>query len=151
MIFGPELIDKVLSSEKTQTRRPVKYNGTPGETWVRRPCRYEPGKTYAVQPGRGKKAVARIEVIGVWREKWRDIDEAQARAEGFGRHPRSTTQFSARDQFLAYVRDLYPDLDENAECWVIEFKLASVVTDLTGRSSPNPDATGEITHDEGDE
>jgi hypothetical protein len=54
MIFQYTL-DQVLDGRKTQTRRLV----TAG-----RPSRWRVGRTYAVQPGRTKKAVARIEVTG---------------------------------------------------------------------------------------
>lgn len=64
MIFKQEMVDAILSGRKTVTRRRVKYEDTGFE--IRRvPCRYRPGKTYAVQPGRGKKGVARILVLSV--------------------------------------------------------------------------------------
>lgn len=110
MIFGSELLPKVLDGSKTMTRRPVESGGIA--------CRYAPGRDYAVQPGRGKKAVARIKVTEVRRERWRDITEADAGREGFGRFA------PAQSAFLSYVRDLYgPGFDFDAECWVISFEL----------------------------
>lgn len=120
MIFGPKLIPKVLDGTKTQTRRPVKCEWTPATVSVdeaRLPCRYKVGKTYAVQPGRGKRGIARIKVLDVRRERWRDISVDDAVAEGFGHRD------IARPDFLAYVMRLYPGLDLDAECWVIEFEL----------------------------
>ena len=61
MIFKPELAEKVLAGEKTETRRVVKD----GEV----ECRYVPGRDYAVQPGRGKRAIGRIYITDVRREK----------------------------------------------------------------------------------
>ncbi len=97
-------IDKVLSGEKTQTRRLIKppndvpvWNGHNGEQraiigigkmasmnvdrWV--DVQYAVGKTYAVQPGRGKKSVARIQITGIRKEDVRQICDADIRAEGF--------------------------------------------------------------------
>jgi len=100
MIFQ-HTIDKVLSSEKTQTRRIVK----PGDVLVsienpfggykpvkvvnpnmNAPYGYERwviGKTYAMQSGRGVKAEGRIRITGIRREDVRDISEADVKAEGF--------------------------------------------------------------------
>ena len=44
--------------------------------------RYEVGKTYAIQPGRGKKAVGRILIMAIRKEWLHDITEEDARAEG---------------------------------------------------------------------
>lgn len=41
-------IEQVINGEKTQTRRRCKYHSLP---------RYDIGKTYAIQSGRGKKAI----------------------------------------------------------------------------------------------
>lgn len=86
--------DKVMDGTKTQTRRLKK----PGERlledigWpvVIRPSVpgqyrhvYAVGNTYAVQPGRGEKAVGRIRVLKIREEDVRDISEADAKAEGF--------------------------------------------------------------------
>ena len=84
--------EKVLSGEKTQTRRLVKLGqygclGTHADytmvadqngRWV-----YQVGKDYAVQPGRGKPAVARIRITDIRREDVRYISEHDVCAEGF--------------------------------------------------------------------
>lgn len=109
MIFQ-HTIDKVLSGEKTQTRRivedgqwlaqPIGSVGTAvngriilgerplqvvsGHEWDNtRRIHYEVGKTYALQRGRGMKAEGRIRITGIRREDVRDISEADVKAEGF--------------------------------------------------------------------
>lgn len=99
-------LDKVLSGEKTQTRRIVK----PGDelfidyidpTAVMRRGQsayrtiFEVGKDYAVQPGRGKKAVARIRLLSIRREDAREISDADVKAEGFK---------TASDFFITWVK-----------------------------------------------
>jgi hypothetical protein len=104
VIFRPELIEKIMSQEKTETRRPVKDG---------KPCRYEAGKSYALQPGRGLKAVGRVLVREVRREKLGDIGEIGAKREGFVN----------RGEFLDYWRELYGSVDLEQEVWVIRFSL----------------------------
>src|SRR5258708_15396845 len=107
MIFAHTL-DKVLSGEKWQTRRPVK----PGEKLS---CRkdlfgekicvqaatdrivYEVGKSYAVQPNRGKKAIARIVVTGIRLQQVRMIGECDALAEGFASRQEFFATWQAQD------------------------------------------------------
>lgn len=55
---------------------------TPDEEGIHRIV-YQVGKTYAVQPGRRQKAVARIRILGIRREDVRDISDADVQAEGF--------------------------------------------------------------------
>lgn len=80
MIFRPELAKQIRAGAKTQTRRLPRK----GE-----PCRYKPGKDYAVQPGRGQAATCRIHIDAVRTERLGDIAYTDARAEGF----RSTDDF----------------------------------------------------------
>jgi hypothetical protein len=74
VIFQPALARAVAAGRKTQTRRPVKGD---------KPCRYRVGSDYAVQPGRGKEAIARLKVLEVREEPVGAITHADARAEGF--------------------------------------------------------------------
>ena len=93
--FGHTL-DKVLSGEKTATSRIVKpgdaaHSLTTGEIFaVSRHCQtgldrliYALGKDYAIQPGRGQKAVGRFLVTGIERYDVRTITHERARLEGF--------------------------------------------------------------------
>lgn len=105
MIFKPELVEKILAAEKTETRRPVK----PGQA----KCRYKPWGSYALQPGRGKKAVGRIRMVEIRRERLGDINEEGATREGF----------ENRAAFLAYWKELYGRVDESQEVWAMRFKL----------------------------
>lgn len=103
MIFKPELVKRVNEGRKSQTRRPVR----PGED----ECRYRPGKAYALQPGRGRKAVGRITVLEVRRESVGGISLRDAKREGF----------RTIDEFKAYWAELYGVFDDAVEVWVISF------------------------------
>lgn len=107
MIFKPELVDLIRAGMKTETRRPVK----PGQ-----PCRYVVGRTYAVQPGRGKRGVCRIRVIDVRRERLDQIDWLTARREGF----------STERAFLDYWRGLYGAVDLDQLVWAIRFEVTTL-------------------------
>ena len=113
MIFKPELVEKILEGSKTETRRVMK----PGET----ECRYEPARDYALQPGRGRRAVGRIAIIEVRRERLGEITHEGALREGF-----PTVR-----AFLDYWRRLHGGVDPEQEVWVIRFEL--VEGDPAGR------------------
>lgn len=86
MIFSKPLDRLVISGRKTETRRPVKHDGA-GRLL---PCRFKPGRDYAVQRGRGKPEFARIHVISVdGPEPVGRIDQRAAQGEGF----KTTTAF----------------------------------------------------------
>lgn len=107
MIFRPELVEAIRAGRKTETRRPVKPD---------QPCRYVVGRTYAVQPGRGKRGVCRIRVIDVRRERVDQIDGPAAHREGF----------DSRIAFLDYWRGLYgDDADLSQPVWAVRFAPVS--------------------------
>lgn len=95
MMQFAKTIDKVLSGEKTQTRRIVKascHEYQAGWDVIRATVDvkglihtklWTVGKTYAVQRGRGVKAEARIRITDIRREDVRSISEADVKAEGF--------------------------------------------------------------------
>lgn len=105
MIFSGGLAEKVLAGEKTQTRRPAKDD---------LPCRYREGGTYAVQEGRGRKAVGRIRVLAIRRVPVGLLSRQDAIAEGFG----SIAEFYER------WRELHGSF--GGWCWAIEFELAEM-------------------------
>ena len=91
MIFSHTL-DLVLSGVKTQTRRlkkrhehlyPTEPGTVYGETRAGLRRVYQVGTTYAVQPGRAKKAVAYIVLRSIRDQRVISISEADAIAEGF--------------------------------------------------------------------
>ena len=104
MMLFIHTLDKVLSGEKTQTRRIVKPGDTTLNYW-RNPVkdnRYYEGsidpigvvrrggrdlwmvtRDYAVQPGRTKPAVRRILIKSIRREDVRNISDEDVKAEGF--------------------------------------------------------------------
>ena len=103
MIFGERLLNAVLAGEKTVTRRVS--NGAP--------CKYLPGRTYALQPARGRPGIGRIQVVSVRQECLGALTSADARAEGF----------AGRDEFFAYWRRLYRRVDPDLVVNRIEFRL----------------------------
>lgn len=124
MIFRPILIQRIIDGEKTVTRRPID-----GRTPIGGSCRYNPGKTYSIQPGMAKPTVARIRVLDVRREKLGDITWQDAELEGFAANHRATGQ-TQREDFLDYWHGLYGgDLTEMLQTpvWRIAFELVEVV------------------------
>lgn len=116
VIFSPDLAAKVVAGHKTVTRRP-RTGSNPSEKaggWIDDPCRYKAGKTYAVQPGRGKKAIGRIRILSVRPETMTDLDDDEARLEGFA----NTREFVAKWLGI-YGKGSWLDI-----VWRIEFEVA---------------------------
>jgi hypothetical protein len=122
MIFAHTL-DKVLNGTKQQTRRIIKPNEIFQETQQRVVAGtrtvYQVGKDYAVQPNRGKKAVARILLTGIRCESVSVIDEQDAIAEGFA---------SASEFITAWQRIHGQTVNLENLVWVLEFKLYEPAT-----------------------
>ena len=114
MIFSPLLADKVMSGEKTVTRRPVKGEAA---------CRYQVGRTYAVQPGRGKKSIGRIAISSVHKEPLGNATR-EARAEGFHDF----------DAFRNYWAGLYGNFNPDQAVWRIAFELVETAPSSILRS-----------------
>lgn len=121
MIFQ-HTYEKVLNGTKTETRRLVKS----GEymLWHKHTVytlsgriKWQVGNTYAIQPGRGQKAVGYIIIQHIYRQHVQDIMDSQARAEGV----------ADRAEFEALWRTIHAKSgtrwEDNPEVWVIEFKL----------------------------
>ena len=105
MQFGPQLMPKVLDGTKTQTRRKVRYGQTR--------CPYEPLRQYAVQPGRGMRAVGRILVLKVEEQELSELTEEAAVLEGF----------ASTREFYDYWYKLYRGVGLHERVWVITFEL----------------------------
>jgi hypothetical protein len=114
-------LPQVLAGEKTMTRRLIAPNdtvvaGANGHIQAilsNGRDKFRVGKTYAVQPARGKPQVARIEVLRLGRGSVSAISEQDARAEGF----------PSCEAFLNEWRKIHGDTKMNADVWVIEFRL----------------------------
>ena len=135
---------QVLDGTKTQTRRPC-YTGAP---WYDAPwrgnlkslvtptvvsinmrtgksrTRWEEGKTYAVQPGRGKKAVGRIRITKIRRERLQEIKPEEFRREGL---------ISGAPIMVLFFIELWDGIyhkpyrwEDNPEVWVLDFDLVEL-------------------------
>lgn len=121
MIFAYTL-DRVLSGKKTQTRRIagsgerlIERGGVPCVVTAGGRVVYQVGRSYAVQPGRNDKAVARIRLTDIRQEALGTISDDDARAEGY----------PTRDGFLATWRSIYGEgFDLSRDVWVLTFELA---------------------------
>ena len=117
MIFRPELAKLIRQGRKSQTRRL-------GDT-----CRYEVGKSYSVQPGRGKPGICRITILQVRSEPLGAITLKDARKEGFV----TTTEF------FDYWKGLYGTVDREMPVWVLSFALGDL-TDIPRLLAARPGA-----------
>lgn len=112
MNFKPELVELILTGRKTQTRRVVSDN--PRSPWYRERCALKVNHAYAVCPGRGKAAVAKVLIVNrPWRQRVDQITDGDAVAEGF----------ISRTDFEDYWRRLHGSYDPDTEVWRVEFAL----------------------------
>jgi hypothetical protein len=122
MIFAHTL-PLVLNGKKTQTRRICKGNEVldGGAIYKRLSDStlrgvYAVGKTYAVQPGRGQAALARIQITDIRLEGSKDICNADVLLEGFATYA----------AFEAVWQKMHGT--ENVKVWVLTFELVDAKT-----------------------
>lgn len=118
MKFSPQMIEKILLGQKTQTRRPERpshvytENGVMTESgrWV-----YRCDAFYEVQRTSDKSTVARIQIVEPtpYLEQLGWTTDADARAEGF----------ENREAFFSCWRSLYGKANEKQWVWVVTFRL----------------------------
>jgi hypothetical protein len=144
MIFAYTL-EQVLQQQKSQTRRLAKPHEhltalgafarveIPGKRVI-----YQVGKSYAVQPGRGKKSVARIIITAIRRENVETISEADALAEGF----------ASREAFIETWRTIHKTkVKAPQDVWVLEFRLETIVdAELKTLYGQNTTKNGRLNH-----
>lgn len=148
MQFKPEMCQSILDGTKTQTRRLVKPRevsrdgyktvakswahvvlGITGyRTWVPYYPKWQVGRTYAVQPGRGRKAIGRIRITAIRREHLQDMSANDAITEGLmpgGLYG----QTCALTRFTLLWDSIYTKLgtrwQDNPEVWVLEFEVSN--------------------------
>jgi hypothetical protein len=123
MNFQHYLLEKVITGQKTQTRRIKKPGEKIWTAWenfndcsyfVNTPkghLKWMEGNTYAAAPGRGKCGQAHIKLLRIGQARACDISEADARAEGF----------ASRDEFLAAWDAINGKGKREAAVWVLTF------------------------------
>jgi hypothetical protein len=157
MLFKPDLAEKVLTKEKTQTRRVQ----LPGDVAIRdddgqiiavtrldkigrRRILYRVGKSYAICPGRGKKARGYATLGQIRDEQVKDISERDAIEEGvvIPEHKRGMVRLPhggapvARTSYRAEFSLLWDSINakrgygwnDNPRVWVLTFAEAEEIS-----------------------
>jgi hypothetical protein len=153
VLFTPELIPEILNRHKRQTRRRVKdvhlavdkfgvYADATGPFFdtlgtiqsvqvAGRPPVYEVGKTHAVCPGRGKRSVARIEIVAIRRESLQDISDLDLLSEGIdhsyiGADQKQVRRWKFQQLWDKLNKQRGSRWEDNPLVWVLTFALAEV-------------------------
>jgi hypothetical protein len=109
--FRPELARALLDGRKTVTRRLTSRN--PRSPWWSERCGLSAGDSFAVCPGRGKRAVGRARVLSAVRVPLGRLDEREAAREGF----------ASPQEFERAFTTINGGYDPHAVVWRIEFEL----------------------------
>lgn len=121
MQFTRENAEKVMAGTKTQTRRPVKNGEKFYSSFLGLPAKvidangrikWQEGRTYSVQPGRGKSGIGKIRLIHIERERLQDITGGDCIAEGIAATPGKSLWHEDIQLKLAYFRlwdSIYPN------------------------------------------
>lgn len=137
MLFKPELATKVLAGEKTQTRR-IKKEGERllasilGVKMVldyRARTKWQVGKTYAVQTGRGKPGIGRLRLLDIRAQQLKYISPQEAFDEGIRLEasPEETPE-EFREAFFRLWDSISPPglrLENDPEVWVLVFEVVN--------------------------
>lgn len=118
----------VVNETKSITRRVVKSKETAVRGRYNRieailcngRTKWEVGKTYAVQPGRGKQQIARIRLTRIRSENVTRISTSDAIAEGF----------QSRQDFLKTWLQIHGSGGFDRRVWVLEFELTAIRVDM---------------------
>jgi len=115
---------RVLSDQKTQTRRlvqasdrlwTIEHEGRAPEKvlWRGDKVKWRTGRSYAVQPGRNRKGVAKIRLLDIRYQFLGHVSEEEARAEGF----------SSLAEFIETWTRIHGQFDREQPVWALEFRL----------------------------
>jgi len=137
MIFSNGLDDKVRDGTKTQTRRLVKsgdsyvagyFDGVIYRVERNGKRKWRTGRTYAIQPKRGKKGNGRFRITNIRIEPLQAITEADAIAEGVRKLYRCP-QWLPGEAIKSFI-ELWDSIhkkpgtrwEDNPEVWVLEIE-----------------------------
>jgi uncharacterized protein YhfF len=115
---------KVLAGRKTQTRRlagdsdrlwTVDIDAGLSEKALKRGNRtkWQTGRSYSVQPGRGQKAIGRIRLLDIRYQHLGNVTEEEARAEGYAN----------LEGFVQAWTEIHGHYDPERAVWALEFRL----------------------------
>lgn len=115
--------EAIFDGRKTQTRRVRKPSdqavyGADGKieaVLVNGREKWRVGKTYSIQPARGKPQIGRIRIVGLEAENVTDITESDARHEGS----------ADKADFLRTWEKVNGAANLDADVWVVKFELVS--------------------------
>ena len=120
MQFKPEMVDAILSGRKMVTRRPAEvwdrrigYDGDYDGVVRKDRVIYRKHGSYAVQPGRGKTGVARIQIASLELGYLHEMKPSDAVAEGF----------ADLNAFRQAWKAMYGLFDPDLLVYVIRFRL----------------------------
>lgn len=129
MIFRPDLVTAILRREKVETRRPS-YRGRSIEAIVGNSVGdvierverdgmllWKRHGIYGVQPGRGKRAVARILIDSIRAQRLFEMRPTDAIMEGF----------ASLEEFQAAWASIYGKYDPGQLVYVLRFRLVGTL------------------------
>ena len=137
----------ILSKRKKQTRRLIKLdeiairgrNNRIEAVVVNGRDKWRVGKTYAVQPSRGKGQVARIRLVAINSERLSRISTEDAHAEGFAN----------RQEFFSKWCEIHGDDSLNSRVWILKFEVESIsinILDSALKSQQESEHSREVVH-----